>query len=184
MMRTSFVWLGLFVAGCSSSSPGSPDFGPGGKDASANQMAKEAGVHDDARTVCDPVLAMDAGLSKDADSDAKALDSAVGPHKDADTADADAGHPTCLEACIEANPSAYEKFLGHQITDCGCTESGECYSACHESTSADPSSACGTCLAGQTADGLSSTCTLTAAEDCSNDTACTAFQVCAGMCPM
>jgi hypothetical protein len=186
MMRTSLVWLGLFVAGCSSSSPGSPDFGPAGKDASANPIAQEAGGHDDTRTVCDPLLATDAGLTKDGESDAKAVDSAASPHpsKDAMTADADAGHPTCLEACIADNALAYEKFLGHQLTDCGCTESGECYSACHESTSADPSSACGSCLAGQTADGLSSTCTLTAAEDCKNDTACTAFQTCAGTCPM
>jgi hypothetical protein len=40
------------------------------------------------------------------------------------------------------------------------------------------------CLTAQTAEGLSSTCTLTAAEDCSNDPDCTAYQACAGACPM
>jgi hypothetical protein len=91
---------------------------------------------------------------------------------------------TCLLTCITATPVAYQKFLGHQLTDCGCTANGECYSACHTATSSDPSSACGTCLAAQTTEGLSSTCTLTAAEDCSNDPDCTAYQACAGACPM
>jgi Cys-rich repeat protein len=91
---------------------------------------------------------------------------------------------TCLDTCVRNNLSAYQKFLGYQLTDCGCTANGECYSDCHDATSAEPSSACGTCLAAQTAEDLSSTCTLTAAGDCSNDPACTAFQACAGACPM
>jgi len=91
---------------------------------------------------------------------------------------------TCLLTCMTATPAAYEKFVGYQLTDCGCTADGECYSACHTATSSDPSSACGMCLAAQTAEALSSTCTLTAAMDCSNDPDCTAYQACVGACPM
>jgi len=91
---------------------------------------------------------------------------------------------TCLLTCMTASPAAYEKFLAYQLTDCGCTANGACYSACRTATSSDPSSACGTCLAAQTTEGLSSTCTLTAAEDCGNDPECTAYQACAGACPM
>jgi hypothetical protein len=91
---------------------------------------------------------------------------------------------TCLLSCMTATPAAYEKFLGHQLSDCGCTANGACYAACHDATSSEPTSACGSCIAAQTAEGLSSTCTLTAAEDCSNDPDCTAYQACAGACPM
>jgi len=91
---------------------------------------------------------------------------------------------TCLDTCVRGHLAAYQKFLGYQLTDCGCTANGGCYDACHEATTAAPGTPCGMCLAAQTAEDLSSTCTLTAAEDCSNDPSCTAFQACAGACPM
>jgi hypothetical protein len=91
---------------------------------------------------------------------------------------------TCLDTCVASNPAAYQKFLGYQLNDCGCTANGACYSACHDSETAAATSPCGMCLAAQTAEDLNSTCTLTAALDCSNDKACTAYQACAGACPM
>lgn len=91
---------------------------------------------------------------------------------------------TCADTCVRANLAAYQKFLEYQLTDCGCTANGACYTACHDAASAGPGTACGDCLAAQTAEDLSSTCTLTAAEDCSNDPNCTAYQACAGGCPM
>jgi len=91
---------------------------------------------------------------------------------------------TCTDTCVRANLAAYQKFLGYQLTDCGCTSDGACYDACHDATSADPGTACGTCLAAQTAEDLNSTCTLAAAGDCTDDPSCTAFQQCAGACQM
>jgi hypothetical protein len=91
---------------------------------------------------------------------------------------------TCMHLCIWQNPAAYERFVGYQLTECGCTANGACYAACRTSTTLAGTSACGTCLASQVAEGLASECTLAAAADCSNDPACTAFQMCAGMCPM
>jgi hypothetical protein len=91
---------------------------------------------------------------------------------------------TCVDTCIAANPAAYQKFLGYQLTDCGCTADGDCYAACHDSATRAPTSACGMCLVAQSKEGLSSTCTLSAAGDCSNDPACTTYQACAGMCAM
>jgi hypothetical protein len=86
--------------------------------------------------------------------------------------------------CRSASPAAYAKFAAYQVTDCGCTPDAACYSVCSESTSLDAGSACAECLAAQAKDGLASTCTLTAAADCSNDPECTAYQACAGACPM
>jgi hypothetical protein len=183
-MKHVFVCsFALLALGCSSSSPSADDFGPVAKDASAAHDAKTEKEHHDAGLVCDPVLPKDAGNAKDGETDGEATEAAshVG---DAMAEAGDAGHPTCLEACAIASPAGYEKFLGYQLTDCGCTAGGECYSACHTSSSASPMSDCGMCLAAQTAEGLSSTCTLTAAEDCSNDTVCAPFQTCAGKCPM
>ncbi len=91
---------------------------------------------------------------------------------------------TCMDTCISANPTAYQRFLAHQVADCGCVADGACYAACHTATSSAPGSGCGDCLAAQTQEGLASTCTLAAAADCSMDPDCTAYQACAGMCPM
>jgi hypothetical protein len=91
---------------------------------------------------------------------------------------------TCMDGCLLATPAAYQKFLGYQVTECGCAADGPCYDTCHTSTTFAAASACGQCLTAQTKEGLSSTCTLAAAVDCSNDPGCTAYQACAGMCPM
>jgi hypothetical protein len=91
---------------------------------------------------------------------------------------------TCMDTCLNANPAAYQKFLGYQVTECGCAADGSCYDACHTSTTTAATSTCGQCLAAQSKEGLTSTCTLAAAVDCSNDPHCTAYQACAGMCPM
>jgi hypothetical protein len=103
-----------------------------------------------------------------------------------DTATCGAGNSctTCMDSCINANPGAYANFLQHQVEDCGCVADGACYAACHDSTTTASSSACGMCLASQTGEGLSSTCTLQAAADCISDPDCSAYQACAGMCPM
>jgi hypothetical protein len=103
-----------------------------------------------------------------------------------DTATCGSGNvcTTCMDTCVTANPIAYERFVAHQVADCGCIADGPCYSACHDSTSTAPDSACGLCLTAQTQEGLGSTCTLAAAADCSSDPDCTAYQACAGMCPM
>jgi hypothetical protein len=161
----------------------------------------------DAATVCSPLFGVDAGKHRDAEPDARhrdagadgqvdgesdapravdatpAVDAAAG---DASSKDAgvDAPPPSCMQQCIDAHRAAYEAFERYQVSECGCVADGECYSACHASTTLAPSSACGTCLAAQTAEGLSSECTLAAAHDCAEDMACTAYQSCAGACPM
>jgi hypothetical protein len=91
---------------------------------------------------------------------------------------------TCMDTCITANDAAYQKFLAHQVADCGCIADGACYDVCHTSTTTAPDSACGMCLTSQTQEGLGSTCTLAAAADCSSDPGCTAYQACIGTCPM
>jgi hypothetical protein len=91
---------------------------------------------------------------------------------------------TCMDTCISANPVAYQKFIAYQVADCGCEANASCYEACHTSTTSDPTSACGMCLTAQSTEGLGSTCTLAAAADCSDDPNCTAYQACAGACPM
>jgi len=147
----------------------------------------------DAGTVCGASYGVDAGKPKpDAAADArddtarKEPDAGKGahPHRDAGDAASDAPVPTCAEKCVTANPMAYAEFERYQVKECGCVADGACYADCHDSTTRAPSSRCGQCLAAETSEGLGSTCTLAAAADCSNDTACSAYQACAGSCPM
>lgn len=91
---------------------------------------------------------------------------------------------TCIDSCIDAHLAAHAKFANYQVSECGCIANGPCYDKCHTSTTMDPTSDCGACLAAQSGEGLASTCTLAAAADCSNDPDCTAYQQCAGKCPM
>lgn len=91
---------------------------------------------------------------------------------------------TCIDTCIDAHMAEHVKFANYQVNECGCIANGPCYDKCHTSTTMDPTSDCGACLAAQSSEGLASTCTLAAAADCSNDPGCTAYQQCAGKCPM
>jgi hypothetical protein len=189
MRAQSLVFVLAVAAGCSSASPDATDAGPiqHHRDSGASKHA-DTGAHHDAGTLCHPA-AKDAGQPTDgaseggeAGKDGAPLDAPVEAHADA-AADAgvDAG---CEGNCAIQNPAAYALFFEYQLTECGCTATGACYSACHTATSAGPSSACGACLAAQSAEGLSSTCTLAAAADCSMDATCSPFQECAGKCPM
>jgi hypothetical protein len=90
---------------------------------------------------------------------------------------------SCSAACEKTNPQEFELFHGYQLLECGCTGGGACYAACEKATTLGSDSPCARCLAGESEEGLSSTCTLAAAADCADDGACQNYQACAGACP-
>ncbi len=184
MRATTLIFAAALAAGCSSSS-GSDVLDGGQEDHQTGhpKHGKDAGA--DARSVCNPASPKDAGQEAEGGEggrDGATLDArADAPTDAAKEAGVDAG---CEGNCALRNPTAYAKFVEYELDECGCTPTGPCYSDCHASTTAAPTSSCGMCLTAQGNDGLSSTCTLAAAADCSMDTECTAFQACAGACPM
>ena len=187
-MRTLALGLAMFAAGCSSSSATVPD---GGHEKDAHASADAPHHAGDAGPVCSRGPVDSGGTSDAAVESGKTPDGAVesGPHREAgaDAAARDGGTDAatpCATRCMMEDPAAYETFQGYVLTDCGCVATGACYSNCHASATRDPASPCGACLGTQEAEGLSSTCALAAAADCSNDTACAAYQMCAGACPM
>ena len=183
-MRALALSFALLAAACSSASSDLPD--ADSHDSGHEMHVRDSGPREAGATVCSPPPA-DAGVEAGADA---AHDASSEAHadaaSDAPTHASDAGDAatSCVDACVLKYPAPYEKFVGYQLTECGCTATGPCYSDCHESTTLAPTSSCGMCLAAQGAEGLTSTCTLAAAGDCSMDVDCSAFQACAGMCPM
>ena len=98
------------------------------------------------------------------------------------------GAPSCNDQCTTMYPTAYQKFVGYELTECGCATGSPCATDCAGSCASgkpngtSPNSACATCLSAEGNKGLGSSCTLTAAEtDCAGDSTCKSFSSC-GLC--
>jgi hypothetical protein len=105
------------------------------------------------------------------------------------TGGGDAG-PSCNSQCISMYPTAFAKFEGYLLEECGCSHdagappcAAMCSAAdCMATMMSQVSMACTTCLETEAGKGLSSMCTVKAAEtDCATDTSCKAFSAC-GIC--
>jgi hypothetical protein len=185
MRALALFFFTVLAVGCSSASSDVPDAAES-HDSGQGMHHGDGGQREASATVCSPPPA-DAGVEAGADA---AHDASTEAHSDGATdaathaSDAGDAATSCVDACVLKYPAPYQKFVGYQLMECGCTATGACYSDCHDSTTLAATSACGMCLAAQGAEGLASTCTLAAAGDCSMDVDCSAFQACAGMCPM
>lgn len=93
----------------------------------------------------------------------------------------------CQANCIANNQTAYEKFAGDQLTECGCKSgaacASDCTAECADPTTLTATSACGMCLNTEGGKGLGSACTTAAVGDCAADNDCKAFTTCVLACP-
>jgi len=95
---------------------------------------------------------------------------------------------TCQQACVDNNPTTYQKFDSYELTECGCAANSPCHASC-TAECANPStltqsSPCGTCLQAEFNKENGSVCTIHAAiNDCLPDPACAQFVNCLLTCP-